>query len=150
TYNASGDRTSVARTGGAGSDVVTYVPGTSRIDRINKANGGFIQYTYDALGNRIADDDSTYPSDDRSFGYDDRNNLVSVHGHYATGLASLGNYVATFAYDERNRRIFKSFTDTDTQVQAQWQYIYDQFDRLIQVKHTPNAAVPGTFSTYEW
>src|SRR5206468_3422803 len=78
TYDASGDRTSVTRAYPTGTDVIAYVPGTSRIDHINRASGSVVQYSYDAYGNRIGDDDSAYADDARSFAYDDRNNLASV------------------------------------------------------------------------
>lgn len=148
TYNASGDRTALTTVNGTFNNV--FIAGTDQIDRMDKSGGGTIEYTYDARGNRIADDDSSYSADGRTYTYDGRNNLISISGAYYASGSSLSPYVMTFAYDHRNRRIFKSFTDLWTGTQTQWFYYYDQFDHLIQAKHTPNTGNSGTYSVYQW
>jgi RHS repeat-associated protein len=104
---------------------------------------------YDALGNRTSDDNmSTLTNDRRDYTYDVRRNVMNVHGKYFTG-GLWHDYDVASAFDAKNRRVFKSFLDNTTLVQAQWYFYYDAFDRLIEVRYTPNTASSSTYSLFQ-
>jgi RHS repeat-associated protein len=127
---------------------LAYDTGTSdELDKYTKVGtncGGpacIIDYAHDTLGRRTSDDDNEWGGgtnhDQRTYTYDGRNNLITVSGVYYIS-SSWNDYTITYAYDERNRIIFKSFYDEDDHEEAQWFFYWDQFDRLIQAKHTPD------------
>jgi len=166
TYNQSFDRTKLVLKNNALAEQTywtKFVSSTSdKINCVIKGGDGAcsasppvagqIVFAWDGRGNRIKDDDGDFlsPDDKRTYTYDARNNLITVSGRYRYGVNDFNPYVMTSAYDERNRRIFKSFVDSDLGTQAQWFFYYDQFDRLVEMKHTPNIASPSTYSVYQW
>jgi RHS repeat-associated protein len=104
---------------------------------------------YDARGNRTSDDNtSTLTNDRRDYTYDARHNVINVHGKYFTA-GVWHDYDVASAFDAQNRRVFKSFLDNATLVQAQWFFYYDAMDRLIEVRYTPNVASPSTYSLFQ-
>jgi RHS repeat-associated protein len=104
---------------------------------------------YDARGNRTSDDNtSTLTNDRRDYTYDVRRNLINVHGKYSTG-GVWHDYDVASVFDAKNRRVFKSFLDNTTLVQAQWYFYYDPMDRLVEVRYTPNFASPSTYSLFQ-
>jgi RHS repeat-associated protein len=104
---------------------------------------------YNTRGNRASDDNtSTLSHDARTYTYDDRNNLINVHGEYLTG-GNWHEYDVASAFDARGRRILKVFTDTTTSAQAQWLFDYDGADRLTEVKYTPDLASPSTYDMFQ-
>ena len=169
-YNTSSDRSSFTIQNAVYTTAKTFTPiyvsGSDALDCVlqdgsgagcsSNPGGYIIDYSFDGRGNRKWDDsdEASGSSDDkRAYTYDTRNNLVTVTGKfYHAASGTLHDYVLTNAYDERNRRVFKSFKDTtpNPDVEAQWFYYYDQWDRLIQAKHTPDIATATTFSVYQW
>lgn len=157
TYNASSDRSSlIIKNAALAQQTQTYTYDSSKpeqIDYITLSGGGQVNFAYDGRGNREADDDSNYTGagdEKREYTYDARNNLITVSGQYLAAANDLNTYVMTNAYDERNRRIFKSFKDTITNQEAQWFFYYDQWDKLVQAIHTPDVADSNDYSIYEW
>jgi RHS repeat-associated protein len=127
-----------------GDKAVTYTKPTSyRVD-----------YTFDYLGNRTRDNDTEYSScsnpDQRDFYYDGRNNLVNVTSRYFLGGSTWHPYTVSYAYDEKDRMVFKSFVDDTTGDEAQWFFYWDLYDRLIQVKHVPDIGDQDTYSVFQW
>ncbi len=164
-YGASDDRTSFvlgnATTGGS---LQTYTAAyrmlldgtpTDQLQSLTRSDGsGSIAFGWDARGNRLFDDDSAYGLDDRrDYTYDARNNLVKVTGRYAVPFFPSGYILQPYelrnAYDERNRRVFKSFKNTQTGVETRWFFTYDIFDRLIEAKHVPTVG-QSAFQIYQW
>jgi len=120
-YNSSADRSSIiVKNAALAEQTHTYnYSGTKpeQIASITLSGGGSVNFAYDGRGNRLADDDTNYTGagdDKREYTYDARNNLITVTGQYLVAANDLNTYVMTNAYDERNRRIFKSFKDTIT------------------------------------
>jgi RHS repeat-associated protein len=110
---------------------------------------GDTSFGYDTRGNRSFDDNITALTNDRrDYTYDARGNLVNVHGKYFTG-GVWHDYDVTSAFDADNRRVFKSFFDNATGVQAQWFFYYDAADRLTEIRYTPNIASPSTYTVYQ-
>ena len=128
--------------------------GTShQITVVRQNNGtpalGDTSLGYDARGNRSFDDNTgTLTNDRRDYTYDARGNVVNVHGKYFTG-GVWHDYDVASAFDADNRRVFKSFLDNATSVQAQWFFYYDASDRLAEIRYTPNTASPATYSLFQ-
>jgi RHS repeat-associated protein len=105
-------------------------------------------FAFDARGNRIWDDNqSTLTNDHRSYTYDSRGNVINVQGEYYSG-GTWRTYDVASAFDAKNRRVFKSFRDASTGVQAHWFFYYDAVDRLTEVRYTPNISSPSTYSLF--
>ncbi len=164
-YGPSNDRTSfVVGNAALGPSAQTYTvtyrtladgTPTDQLDSLARSDGGTIDFDWDAWGNRLFDDDSAYGLDDRrEYTYDGRSNLVKVTGRHAVfslpGGYSMQPYELRNAYDDRNRRVFKSFKDTETGAETQWFFTYDIFDRLIEARLVPNVAIPGAFLVHQW
>ncbi len=127
---------------------------TSGKDQISSVSGGpcSASYYWDYRGNRTKDDCTSVSHDQREYTYDGRNNVLTITGEYYYRFypSSWHDYTISNAYDERNRRIFKSFYDEDEETEAQWFFYYDVFDRLVSVKHTPDISSPSTYTLYEF
>jgi hypothetical protein len=151
-YTASNDRGTFLRPRGTNlTHQVALVSGKDQLDTINQTGAfgdGVTDYGWDSRGNRTYDDNATHSNDDRDFYYDGRGNLVSVQGWWRVA-GNWHSYTLTNAYDHRNRRVFKSFKDTTSGKEAQWFFYYDAFDRLTEIKHTPDIASPSTYSIYQ-
>jgi RHS repeat-associated protein len=161
-YSASGDRTSVKHNSlvyGETSHPYTYVTGSDKLDEVGNGTGD-VEYAFDDRGNRTSDDDSELggvvelDDDRRNFGYDGRGNLSIVGGNYKRdALDDWRWYLLLNVYDERNHRTFKVFYDNETFSSGeapQWFYYHDAFDRLIEVKHLPDATDTDTYSIYQF
>jgi RHS repeat-associated protein len=128
--------------------------GTShQVTDVNQSNGtpafGHTAIAYDARGLRSYDDNtSTLTNDRRDYTYDARHNVVNVRGQYYTGGA-WHYYDVASAFDHKNRRVFKSFYDETTGKTAQWFFYYDTFDRLTEIRYTPDISASGTYSTFQ-
>lgn len=159
TYNNSSDRTQLILNNAVISNTTynySYFTGADKIDCIRSDSNSCtfdtnrIAFAWDGRGNRLSDDDKSVSDDDRVYTYDGRNNVKTISGKFWYATGTMHSYVVTNAYDERNRRIFKSFKDTSNGVEAQWFYYYDQWDRLVEAKYTPNIATSSTYSVYYW
>lgn len=164
TYNTSSDRTQLLLNNALIARATyntNYVSGSDEIDCIRSdasacahpvGTGPEIDFTFDTRGNRTKDDDRNYQTNDdkRSYTYDGRNNLITVTGTFWYATSTLHSYLVTYAYDERNNQIFKSFKDTTANTEAQWFFYYDQFDHVIEAKYTPNISTSTTYSVFDW
>jgi RHS repeat-associated protein len=104
---------------------------------------------YDILGDRISDDNTTTLTHDRrDYTYDSRRNVINVRGEYYTGGA-WHYYDVASAFDASNRRVFKSVYDETTLKTAQWYFYYDPFDRLTEIRYTPDTSATGTYSVFQ-
>lgn len=65
-----------------------------------------------------------------------------------TGSAWHG-YDVHSAFDAKNRRVCKSFTDTTAPKTATWFFYYDSRDRLTEIEYTPDTSASTTHSTFE-
>ncbi|MDQ3298629.1 MAG: RHS repeat-associated core domain-containing protein, partial [Myxococcota bacterium] len=159
-FTAAGDWKGVYRTGAGTSCLDNHfslTSGTHQISSVSQpGNGGFcypeLEYTtigHDGRGNRSYEDNTvTLTYDRRDYTYDARRNVTNVRGRYkASGLWE--TYDVTSAFDARNRRVFKSFTNVRTLAQAQWFFYYDANDRLVEVRHTPDTASSSTYSVFQ-
>jgi RHS repeat-associated protein len=72
-----------------------------------------------------------------------------VRGKYHNGTSFVW-YTMTAAYDHKNRRIFKSVLDEDSTDEAHWFFYYDQFDRLIEIKHVPDIDSSSTYTVFQF
>jgi RHS repeat-associated protein len=128
--------------------------GTShQVTDVNQSNGnpkfGHTAFVYNAYGNRVSDDNTTkLTNDTRTYTYDSRHNVTNVRGQYKTGGAWHFYDVAS-AFDDKNRRVFKSFLDETTAKTAQWFFYYDALDRLTEVRYTPDISSSGTYSLFD-
>ena len=128
------------------------IEGTDQIAKISQSipyELGDTEYVYDVRGNRILDDNTysmTY--DARSYTYDGRRNVTTIAGKYKVDT-TWHDYVVTNAYDERNRRVFKSFFDAETEQQSHWFFYYDPLDRLTEIRWTPDIQDEDTYSLYQ-
>ncbi len=105
--------------------------------------------SYDARGNRKYDDNqSTLTHDRREYLYDGRRNVVNVRGEYKTG-GVWHFYDVASAFDARNRRVYKSFYDETSTKTATWFFYYDPYDRLTEVRYTPDASTSSTYSVFQ-
>jgi RHS repeat-associated protein len=157
-FTGAGDRKTLLRpiAGSAGglTHLFNLSPGTHRVASVDQPDGvpamGVTQYSYNAKGHRVADDNMGFDThvDPRSYWYDGRDNVVSVTGQRldpATGETSF--YSVDSLFDARNRRVYKSHVAFGKV--AQWFYYYDPLDRLVEVRHTPDASAPATYTTYQ-
>lgn len=128
--------------------------GTShQVTDVNQSDGtptlGHTAYGYDVLGNRSYDDNtSTLTHDRRDYTYDGRRNVINVRGQiYVSGAWHY--YDVGSGYDHKDRRVYKSIYDETTGVTAQWFFYYDAFDRLSEIRYTPNTASPSVYTTFD-
>jgi RHS repeat-associated protein len=124
-----------------------------QVTDVNQSDGtptfGHTAIAYDARGLRSYDDNTTTLTNDRrDYTYDARHNVVNVRGQYYTGSA-WHSYDVASAFDDRNRRVFKSFYDETTTKTAQWFFYYDAWDRLSEISYTPDISVSGAYSLFQ-
>lgn len=129
-----------------------YVEGTDKIDYLDRtgSTGNYtVDYGYDARGNRTYDDDSEYSYDRRDFTYDGRGRMVTQTGKYKPS-STWDDYTLVYAYDHKNRRVWKSFVNENTGLESQWFFYYDLRGRLVETRHIPNIASPSTYSLHQF
>jgi hypothetical protein len=128
---------------------ITHVSGTSRIDNVDQPSAyGQTDFGYNDKGDRHWD--TNYGNDEREYGYDDRRQMVSVNGFYKpTGTSSWHQYYLTNVFDQRGRRISKSFHDTTTSQLSTTYFYYDPANRLIEVQHWPDTATTSVYSVHQ-
>jgi RHS repeat-associated protein len=154
-YTASSDRKSIKHrnTTAWPTDTFTYTlaAGKDQIASITKGNSQVISFGWDTRGNRLYDDDAEFADDRRDYVYDARDNLISVSGKMKISDTVIHNYTVSNAYDQRNRRVFKSILDTtpNPDVEAQYFYYYDPQNRLIEIKYTPNITDSSTYQIWQ-
>nr|HEX4315401.1 RHS repeat-associated core domain-containing protein [Kofleriaceae bacterium] len=103
-------------------------------------------FTYNDLGERTSDEGAAFGgSDERTYEYDARHNLTQVRGQYKVSTA-WHFYDVNSTFDERNRRVSKSFYDETTAKTSTWFFYYDIQSRLTQVRYTPDVSAPATYS----
>jgi hypothetical protein len=108
---------------------------------------GDTEFAYDARGNRTYEDNTTTTTyDRRDYTYDARGNVVDVHGKYKSGSNWI-EYDVVSAFDERNRRIYKSFSNGTTT--ATWFFSYDPYDRLTEVRYTPDSSDAEVYQLFQ-
>ncbi|MBA3404530.1 MAG: RHS repeat-associated core domain-containing protein, partial [Gemmatimonadaceae bacterium] len=127
--------------------------GTHQISTVTQSDGtptlGDTIVSYDSRGNRNIDDNqSGLTNDIRTYTYDDRRNVTNVRGQYKTA-GTWRFYNVGSAFDAKNRRVFKSFYDETTLKTATWFFYYDPYDRLVEVRHTPDASASATYSLFQ-
>ena len=157
-YTPGGDRKTMIHASPASAyGTYTYTTiltsGTDQIERVSVGRC-IADYTYDDRGSRTEDDCMLMTGDGREYTYDGRGNVLTITGEYWTG-AAYHDYTLANAYDERNRRIFKSFVDEEEtcgfkECEAQWFFYYDVYDRLVMVKHTPDITASSEYTIYEF
>jgi RHS repeat-associated protein len=125
--------------------------GTHQLYEIDQTGSGLrtTRYLYDGRGNRSSDDNqATLTNDARSYTYDARRNVRTITGQYKLA-GTWRTYNVTNAFDDKNRRIYKSFLDTTTMKLAEWFFYYDALDRLVEVRHTPDTASASTYTVFQ-
>lgn len=158
-FTGAGDRKTLLRpiSGSNGGMTNTFhlANGSHRISSIDQDDGktpplGTTTYVNDARGNRTSErsGNAALTHELRTYTYDGRNNLTGVLGQYRVG-DQWHDYFVHSAFDAQNRRVFKAFEDLATHQQKQWFFYYDPFDRLTEVRYTPDASVDTTFTTYQ-
>ena len=78
----------------------------------------------------------------------DGNHTLNVRGKYYSAGA-WHTYDVASAFDERNRRVYKSFFDNTTSKFATWFFSYDGNNRLVEVTYTPDTASPSSYSVFQ-
>ncbi|MEO8698736.1 MAG: hypothetical protein ABI867_01800 [Kofleriaceae bacterium] len=131
----------------------TLTAGTHQIASVSQSDGspvlGTTAITYNGLGNRSSDDNtSTLTNDLRTYSYDARRNVTNVHGKYFTS-GVWHDYDVTSTFDADNRRVSKSFLDNSTSKVSTWFFYYDAHDRLSEIRYTPDTASSGTYSVFQ-
>ncbi|KAB2910761.1 MAG: hypothetical protein F9K40_01985 [Kofleriaceae bacterium] len=149
-YTASNDRVQMLHRGyGTLTYTHTLRTGKDQIDYITTSpSTGTTTFGWDDRGNRISDDSNAYVRDGRTFAFDGRSNVRQITGQTFDG-SNWRNYTITNAYDHKSRRVFKSYVQAGLS-EAHWFFYYDQDDRLLEVKHTPNIASPSTYSIFQF
>ena len=114
---------------------------------------GDTELGYDARGNRTYDDNTTSLTyDRRDYTYDARGNVVNVAGKYWSTTAVPAQWVdydVASAFDARNRRVYKSFYDNLSGKTATWFFYYDPYDRLTEVRYTPDTSASSTYQLFQ-
>lgn len=131
--------------------VVTLVAGTDQIASVAEpiTSYGVTNYSFDARGNRVSDDNvSSLSHDARTYTYDGARRLRTVNGEYFFH-SGWHAYTLTNAYDGRGRRVFKSFLDLATMVEQQTFFYYDPYDRLVEVRHTYDVNSPVSIKVHQ-
>ncbi len=151
-YTASNDRDDFLRGNaflGMRTFTVALLTGKDQLDYVTEPNPtGLTDYGWDVRGNRTYDDLATSTIDRRDFTYDGRQRLATVQGKFSV-YPNVKNYTLVNAYDQRDRRVFKSFKNTTDNIEAQWFFYYDALDRLVEIKHTPDINSSSTYSIYQ-
>ncbi len=157
-YNASNDRSTFYHQDPAFYDQRFDLASAANHDKIDYifpwALGTQVNVTWDARGNRLSEDNTNSANDRRDFTYDGRRRVRTINGKFRrrqpVNLYFMTDYAITNAYDHRDRRVLRTFYNSYSGVTSQWFFYYDLEDRLIEVRHVPNAASPTTYSIYQW
>ena len=150
-YTNAGDWTGLVRkeAGTSTFEQFSITSGTHQLASVNAgASMGTISYSYNVLGDRISDAKTTDVYTNRTYTYDARHNVVNVRGRAWIGKAH-HFYDLSSTFDDRDRRVSKTFYDETTGLSQQWFFDYDALDRLTEIKYTPNTAVSTTFSLFQ-
>ena len=127
--------------------------GTShRVTSVNQTDGspvlGNTTIAYHADGDRDYDVCSSLSFDVREFDYDSRHNLTQSIGYYRSG-GFWYVYIETSAFDDKGRRVYKSFKNNTTGVISSWYFYYDPLDRLTEVRFTPSTVAEGNYQVFQ-
>ncbi len=126
---------------------------THRLQLVRQSDGspilGDTNYVYNVDGTRSNDDNSsTQSNDNRDYAYDVRHNVSWVETKYFP--SGTWNYRdTTSAFDAKNRRVFKSVYNLNTNQTATWYFYYDPLDRLTEVRYTPDTSASSTYSLFQ-
>jgi YD repeat-containing protein len=151
-YTSSSDRRSIIHRGSQypiATYTYTLVSEKDRIHSIARASQT-VDFGWNARGDRMFDDDSEYADDRRDYTYDSRDNLITVSGKLSVSDTVVHDYTMVNAFDDKNRRFFKSLLDETSNLEEHWFYYYDPFDRLIEVNHTPDIGNPTNYTVYQF
>jgi hypothetical protein len=110
-------------------------------------------YGFDVRGNRTYEDDDASSFDRRDYTYDQRRRVRTITGKYLRlgfPTNTWRDYRVTYAYDHRDRLVFRSYKDLTVGSESATFYYYDLRDRLVEVKFTSNIASPSTYSIYNF
>ncbi|MCB9564126.1 MAG: RHS repeat protein [Kofleriaceae bacterium] len=150
-YTASGDRMQLLHRGAAYGTYTYAFSLASGKDQISymtsSPSTGTTYFAWDDRGNRTADDSTAYSYDARHYYYDGRANVRQMTG-YRYSWPWWYSYTITNAYDQKGRRVFKSYVSGGSE--AQWFFYYDLDDRLVEVRYTPNISSPSTYTIFQF
>jgi YD repeat-containing protein len=157
-YNASNDRSSFRHSDPTFGNKIytpTYVSGADKITSI--AASETTNYSWSARGDRIDENDNVSSVDIRGFTYDGKRRVRTLLGYFYSGFTcnpfcspTYKGYVITYAFDERDRLVFRSFRNAADNTESQTFYYYDFRNRLMESKFVPNAASPSTYSIHNF
>ncbi len=146
TFNAGDQRTAWVHKGvatGTQNGSVTYTAG-AQIDYIT-LDSATLDFVTDARGNRSSDDVTSLSNDTRSYTYDANRRVRTITGKFfVSGVWA--TYVVVNAYDQRGRRVLRSYTVGGTE--SLTTYSYDEANHLVESVHTPDITVSGTYTIY--
>jgi hypothetical protein len=153
TYNTSNDRSSFyhqhSQYGGTNQYALTYTSGTDKIASFTQTSpSGTTSVGYTAYGYRASEDNTNSSADRRDYFYDHRMRVRTITGKWFSSAGFINDYTVTYAYDHKNRLVYRSYATSSTA--SQTFYYYDLQDRLIEVKNIPNTASPSTYSVYNF
>jgi YD repeat-containing protein len=153
-YNNSNDRAGFYHQDPAYGDYnygVNFVTGADMISSIvQSGSAGTTSFLWNGRGQRLSDDNDNSTRDGRNYTYEGRGRVRSVSGQYFSGGCIAGSYRVTYAYDHKDRLVFRSWYRSSDGFQNQTFYYYDLNDRLIEVKVLPNAADTSTYTIYDF
>ncbi|MBL0220089.1 MAG: hypothetical protein IPQ07_40255 [Myxococcales bacterium] len=140
-------------TTGLTNDINAAGYGTShRVTTVNQSDGtpvlGTTSIGYDANGDRISDDNAGLAYDNRAYFHDQRHNFNTAWIDFKLG-GSLSQLQSYSGFDARNRRMSKTVWNATPGIAATWDYYYDPYDRLTEIRYVPNYAVPATYSIFQ-
>ncbi len=155
-YTASSDRTQLLHYNPSyGTYTYSYTlrSGKDQIDYFTTSpSTGTTTFGWDDRGNRTSDDSNSYSHDARNYTYEGRRLVRQITGQRQGGCMAGGsnwsNFTITNAFDDKGRRVFKSY-DCNT-VHRQWFFYYNLRDQLIEVKYTPDISSPSTYSLFNF
>jgi hypothetical protein len=151
-YNSSNDRESFRHSApGFGDHAYTYkyFSGTDQIDYITSGTAGTTVYEWNGRGDRLSDDNTNSTVDRRDYTYDSRRRVKTVTGKFVHG-PFFRDYRVTYAYDERDRLVFRSLVTLSSGDESHTFYYYDVNDRLIEIKVVPNITDTSTYTIYNF
>jgi YD repeat-containing protein len=155
-YNSSNDRQYFIHQDasfGGYNYTVSYNTGTDKVSSILKSDSTTHNYSWDGRGNRTADSDSSSTNTARNYTYDGRRRVRTVTGFFPRhvgGLDQPTGYTVTYAFDHRDRLVFRQWQSSLGGSPTQQFYYYDLNDRLIEVKQAIAGSSSYTNYSFYW
>jgi len=159
-YNTSNDRTSFRHSDPIfGNQIYTnsYTSGTDKISGIASTSVGTTSLVWNLRGDRTFEDNPTSSVDSRSYTYDGKRRVRTITGYFRSGstcnpvcVPAYKQYRITYAFDQLDRLVFRSFANLTSGGESNTFYYYDVNNRLIEIKLVPLISDQSTYTIYDF